>query len=198
MMGIYTAWAFGAPEGDLNPVVTLFKFLRGVYSTPQAMMTMLAQMAGGITAGVLVYLGFLNHWGVTDNPALKLAVFSTGPARRDIRANVITEVIATFMLIMGIQAIVRNMGTWGAAQEVNTFLLPFMIGGLLYTIGAGLGGPTGYSLNPARDMGPRIAHAFLPIPGKGANDWHYGIVVASGGPAIGALLAVFACSLAGF
>jgi len=193
MMGIYAAWAFGAPEGDLNPVVTIFKYLRGVYPLGQAIATIIAEMAGGIAGGVIVYFSFLNHWEVTEDPGLKLAVFSTGPARRNFGANFVTEVIATFFLIMGIQCIVKNMG-----GDTAGFLLPFMIGGLLYTIGAGLGGATGYSMNPARDMGPRIAHAFLPIPGKGDNDWSYGLIVASGGPLVGALIAVVACKMAGF
>ena len=193
MMGIYAAWAFGAPEGDLNPVVTIFKYLRGVYPLSQAIATIIAEMAGGIVGGVIVYCAFLNHWSITDDPGLKLAVFSTGPARRDMGANFTSEVIATFFLIMGIQCIVKNM-----SGDTSAFLLPFMIGGLLYTIGAGFGGTTGYSMNPARDMGPRIAHAFLPIPGKGGNDWGYGLIVASGGPLVGALIAVVACKMVGF
>lgn len=189
MMGIYTAWAFNAPEADLNPVVTLFKlFIGGHYTTAQAIATMVAEMAGGVVGGVIVYLLYLNHWAVTQDPGLKLAVFSTGPARRDFKANFITEVIGTFFLVMGIQAIAKNLGS----SETNVFLLPFMVGGLLYVLGAGMGGPTGYALNPARDMGPRIAHAILPIPGKGDNDWSYGLLIATGGPVVGALLAVMA------
>jgi glycerol uptake facilitator protein len=195
VMGIYVSWAFGAPEADLNPVVTIFKLLvGGHYTTGQAIMTIVVEMAGGVAGGVIVYLLYLNHWAVTADPGFKLAVFSTGPARRDFKANFITEVIATFFLIMGIQAIAKNMGS----NETNVFLLPLMVGGLLYVLGAGMGGTTGYALNPARDMGPRIAHAILPIPGKGSNDWQYGIVIATGGPLVGALLSVLAFKASGF
>jgi glycerol uptake facilitator protein len=195
MMGIFAAWAFKAPEADLNPAVTIFKLLvGGHYDVAQAVATIVAEMAGGVAGGIVVYFLYSNHWAVTDDPGLKLAVFSTGPARRDVFANFLTEVIATFFLIMGIQCIVRNMGT----NEVNTFLLPFMIGGLLYGLGAGMGGPTGYGMNPARDMGPRIAHAILPIPGKGTNDWSWGLSVATAGPIVGALLSVAAYKLAGW
>jgi len=145
MMGIYAAWAFGAPEGDLNPVVTLFKLITfGTYTVPHAIATMMAEMAGGIAGGVVTYFVFLNHWEATDDPGIKLGVFGTGPARRDLKCNFLTETIATFFLIMGIQCIVRNM-----SGDTSSFLLPFMIGGLLYTIGAGFGGPTGYGMNPA-------------------------------------------------
>jgi glycerol uptake facilitator protein len=199
MMGIYVAWAFGAGEADLNPVVTLFKLLvGGHYDLPQAIATMIAEMAGGVVGGVIVYLGFLNHWEATEDPGLKLAVFSTGPARRNLGANFITEVIATFLLIMGIQCIVKSLGSDQAAVQVNTNLLPFMIGGLLYVLGAGFGGPTGYGMNPARDMGPRIAHAILPIPGKGGNDWQFGLQIATAGPIVGSLIAVLAYKLSGF
>jgi len=185
MMGVYVAGAFGAPQGDINPVVTLFKFLVGSagYTFIQAILTIVAQFAGGIAGGAIVYLLYSNHWEATEDPGLKLAVFGTGPARRNIGANCLTEVIATFFLIMGIMCIVK--GNAGA-------LTPFLVGGLIYVLGSSMGGPTGYSLNPARDMGPRIAHAILPIPGKGDNDWSYGIMVASLGPVIGALIAVFA------
>jgi len=191
MMGIYVAGAFGAPEGDINPAVTLFKFLTGIagYTFIQAIFTMIAQFAGGIAGGTIVYLLYSNHWAVTEDKGLKLAVFGTGPARRDLRANCLTEVIATFFLIMGIMCIVR--GDAGS-------LTPFLIGGLIFVLGSAMGGPTGYSMNPARDMGPRIAHALLPIPGKGDNDWQYGIMVASLGPVIGAVIAVLAFTLAGF
>jgi glycerol uptake facilitator protein len=191
MMGVYVAGAFGAPQGDINPAVTLFKFLAGTagYTFIQAVFTMLVQFAGGTAGGMIVYLLYLNHWEVTENPGLKLAVFGTGPARRNLGANCLTEVIATFFLIMGIMCIVQ--GNPGA-------LTPFLVGGLIYVLGSAMGGPTGYSMNPARDLGPRLAHALLPIPGKGTNDWQYGIMVAAGGPIVGALIAVFAYMLAGF
>jgi glycerol uptake facilitator protein len=195
MMGIYVSWAFGAPEADLNPAVTIFKlFVGGHYTTMQAIVTIVAEMAGGVAGGAIVYLFYLNHWAVTEDPGLKLGVFATGPARRNLSANFISEVIATFFLVMGIQAIAKNMGS----NETNVFLLPFMVGGLLYVLGAGMGGTTGYAMNPARDMGPRIAHAILPIPGKGSNDWQYGLIIATAGPIAGALLSVVAFKASGF
>jgi glycerol uptake facilitator protein len=199
MMGIYVAWAFSAGEADLNPAVTLFKLLvGGHYSAAQAIATMVAEVAGGVVGGVVVWALYLNHWAATEDPGLKLAVFATGPARRDLGANFVTEVIATFFLIMGIQAIVKALGTEPAATQVNLNLLPFMIGGLLYALGAGMGGATGYGMNPARDMGPRIAHAILPIPGKGSNDWQFGFSVATAGPIVGALISVAAFKAAGW
>lgn len=185
MMGIFAAWAFGAPQADLNPAVTIFKTLNGVYTVPQAVATCIAEVIGGVAGGVVAYLTYLNHWAVTDDAGAKLAVFATGPARRDIGANFITEMLATIFLIAGIMVLVKG--------EVPGYLLPFMIGGLLYALGAGFGGPTGYGMNPARDMGPRIAHAILPIPGKGGNDWGYGLIVATGGPIVGGLIAFAIC-----
>ncbi|MDR3076825.1 MAG: aquaporin family protein [Synergistaceae bacterium] len=199
MMGVYVAWGFGAPEADLNPAVTLFKLLvGGHYDTSRAIATMIAEMAGGVAGGVVVYLLYLNHWAATDDPGLTLAVFSTGPGRRNLGANCLTEVLATFFLIMGLQCLAKSIGSDPVASQVNNHLLPLILGGLLYALGSGFGGPTGYGMNPARDMGPRIAHAILPIPGKGGNDWQFGLRVATAGPIIGALLAVAAFKLSGF
>ncbi|MDR1649234.1 MAG: aquaporin family protein [Synergistaceae bacterium] len=187
--GIFAAWSFGAGEADLNPAVTLFKGLSGVYpgGVPQIVATMIAELIGGILGGVIVYLMYSNHWAATEDPGLKLAVFSTGPARRNLPANVLTEVIATSVFIISIQAIFK--GTTTSGGEVPVFMIPLLVGFLVFVVGAACGGPTGYSLNPARDMGPRIAHAILPIPGKGSNDWEFGIISASGGPFAGALVA---------
>ena len=196
MMGVYVAAAFGAPEGDINPAVTLFKLLTGIagYSFMQAIFTIVAQFAGGIAGGALVYLLYSNHWGATEDAGLKLAVFGTGPARRNLGANCLTETIATVFLIMGIMCIFKVYPASGADLGIG----PMLVGFLIYVLGSAMGGPTGYALNPARDMGPRIAHAILPIPGKGKNDWQYGLMVATVGPIVGALVAVFAYKLAGF
>lgn len=186
MMGIFTAWACGAPQGDLNPAVTIFKFLAGgIYTLPQAVATCIAEIAGGVAGGVVCYLTYLNHWGPTEDPGLKLAVFATVPARFDKKANFITEVIATFFLIFGIFTIV-------ATPEIPGFIIPFLIGGLLYALGAGFGGPTGYGMNPARDLGPRIAHAILPIPGKGDSGWDYAPIPFAA-PIVGGLVALVVC-----
>jgi glycerol uptake facilitator protein len=189
MFGIYAAWAFGAGEADLNPAVTLFKGLSGVYEggIPQVAATIIAEVIGGILGGVVVYVMYSNHWAATDDPGLKLAVFSTTPARRNLSANFITEVIATTLFIVGVQTIFK--GTTTSGGEVPVFMIPFFVGCLIFVMGAACGGPTGYSLNPARDMGPRIAHAILPIPGKGGNDWQFGLVSGTAGPLGGAVVA---------
>jgi len=183
MLGVFAAIATGAPQADINPAVTLAKALNGVYTGSQALITMVAQLVGGIVGGVLVYLLYLPHWGETKDPGLKLAVFSTGPAIRNPMANLLTEVIATTFLIVGIFCIFSKQ-VGGIAPGVG----PFMVAGLIYVLGSAMGGPTGYALNPARDLGPRIAHAILPIPGKGDSDWGYSWVPVVG-PFLGGLVA---------
>ena len=190
MMGIFTAWACGAPQADLNPAVTLFKTLGGVYTPAQCIATCIAEIAGGVAGGVVCYFVYLNHWAPTEDPGLKLAVFATVPARMDKGANFLTEAIATFFLIFGIMTIVAK-GT-----ALPGYLVPFMIGGLLYALGAGFGGPTGYGMNPARDLGPRIAHAILPIPGKGSSGWDYAPIPFVG-PIVGGLIAFPICRFFG-
>jgi Glycerol uptake facilitator and related permeases (Major Intrinsic Protein Family) len=191
MIAIMAGWALGTDQADFNPAVTLCKTLAGAYTIPHALATMVAEVLGGIAGGCVAYLTYLNHWAATEDPGLKLAVFATGPARRDFKANFITEVICTIVLICGIMFIVSK------PVEMPKYLIPFMIGGLLYVLGAGFGGPTGYGANPARDMGPRIAHAILPIPGKGDNDWKYGLVVATCGPLLGGVISFALCRAAG-
>jgi glycerol uptake facilitator protein len=187
--GIFAAWAFGAGEADLNPAVTLFKGLSGVYpgGVPQVVATIIAELVGGILGGVIVYFMYSNHWAATEDPGLKLAVFATGPGRRNLGANFLTEFLATAVFIISIQTIFK--GTVTSGGEVPVVMIPLLVGFLVFVIGAACGGPTGYAINPARDMGPRIAHAILPIPGKGTNDWQYGLVVATAGPFAGGLLA---------
>src|SRR6185437_16946000 len=130
----------------------------------------------------------LPHWSVTESQAGKLAVFCTGPAIRNTGANLLTEVIGTFVLVLGVLVILtpRNLNPvhgWDAGFG------PFLVGILVWAIGLSLGGPTGYAINPARDLGPRIAHTLLPIPGKRDSDWGYALVPILG-PLVGALLAV--------
>jgi glycerol uptake facilitator protein len=128
-------------------------------------------------------LHFLPHWKETPDPSLKLAVFCTAPAIRSAAANLISEIIGTFVLVFIVGAIFSK-----AVNGIAAGLGPYLVGCLVWAIGLSLGGPTGYAINPARDLGPRIAHAVLPIPGKGNSDWGYaGIPVV--GPLIGALLA---------
>ncbi len=151
----------------INPAVTLGLAVIGEAAWGDVPAYLAGQFLGALIGAVLVYLAYLNHWGATDDPGSKLAVFSTGPAIRNTPANVITEVIGTFILVFGVLAIGANEGI----GESN--LVPLLVGLLVLGIGLSLGGPTGYAINPARDLSPRIAHAVLPIPGKGSSDWGY-------------------------
>lgn len=151
----------------------------GAFPWSQVPTYLIAQLIGGFLGGIIVYLAYLPHWSVTESADLKLAVFSTGPAIRSTGANVLTEIIGTFTLVLGVLAIVGHFGpkvmteaplraAFGAAFP------PLLVDLLVWGIGLSLGGPTGYAINPARDLGPRIAHAILPIPGKRDSDWGYG------------------------
>lgn len=178
-MGIY---AVGAISGaHLNPAVTLGLAAIGDFPWEQVPGYIIAQMLGAIAGAIIVYFAYLPHWGATEEPTTKLGVFSTSPAIRSPLANLATEIIGTFMLLLGILFI----GTNQIADGLN----PFIIGLLILAIGLSLGGPTGYAINPARDLGPRIAHAILPIPGKGDSNWGYSWIPVVG-PIIGG---VFGC-----
>jgi glycerol uptake facilitator protein len=122
-----------------------------------------------------VWLAYLPHWAETEDEGLKLGVFCTAPAIYNTPANVITEIIGTFVLVFGVSGIVANAGAVSgqAATVIGSGINPLLVGLLVLGIGLSLGGPTGYAINPARDLGPRIAHAVLPIAGKGGNDWGY-------------------------
>ncbi|MBQ7197605.1 MAG: aquaporin family protein [Synergistaceae bacterium] len=186
VLGIFAANAMGSAQADINPAVTVAKLLAGVYTTDLAIQIIIAQFVGGILGGVLVWLVYLNHWEGTD-PASQLGVFSTAPARRNLFCNFITEASATFFLVTVINCIFSK-----GAGITTAGLGAFMVGGLIYGCGAALGGPTGYAMNPARDLGPRIAHFILPIPGKGSSDWGYALVPVLG-PVAGAVVAFFFC-----
>jgi glycerol uptake facilitator protein len=188
MVGVFVAISAGAPQADINPAVTIGKWLiLGVYPAGQAIATMLAQVVGAFVGGIIVWLAYFNHWGETEDAGLKLAVFSTGPAIRNTTWNVVTEIIGTMVLLIGVGAIFT--GATGGAPASG--LGPFLVGALVGGIGLSLGGPTGYAINPARDLGPRIAHQILPIPGKGDSDWGYGwipVVAPLIGGVLGALV----------
>lgn len=194
LFGIFGATATGAPQADLNPAVTLFKMFLGVYSVPHAIATMLAEIAGGIAGGLIVWLAFLPHWAVTEDKGAKLAVFCTGPAIRNIPANFLCEVIGTTFLLIGIFTIFSK-GVVGAGSYA-VGIGPYMVGMLIWALGLSIGGPTGYAINPARDLGPRIAHAILPIAGKGNSDWSYAWVPVVA-PMVGACIAFVVCKGAG-
>lgn len=191
LMGVFSAISTGAPQADLNPAVTFAKMFLGVYTPGHALATMVAELLGGIAGGIIVWLAYLPHWEVTEDKGLKLAVFSTGPAIRNTFANLLCEIIATAMLLLGIFAIfAKPVGNLAAGFG------PYLVAMLIWALGLCLGGPTGYALNPARDLGPRIAHAILPIAGKGDSDWGYSWIPVVG-PMIGGGLSVFIAKAAG-
>jgi glycerol uptake facilitator protein len=182
MAGAYAVGQFSGAH--LNPAVTLGLWVNGNIDGSDVPKYLVGEFLGAAIGAVLVWAAYYTHWGETEDPGLKLSVFSTGPAIRNYAANVVTEVIATFVLVFGILAIGgnKNVGISG----LGTLLVAFLV----VAIGLSLGGPTGYAINPARDLSPRIMHAILPIPGKGTSDWEYAWVPVVG-PAIGGILGGF-------
>lgn len=186
-LGVFTSTTLGAPQGDLNPAVTLAKTMAGIYTPAQFLATSAAQLAGAILGAVIVWLAYLPHWAETPDPATKLGVFATGPAIRNPIANFLCETIATFFLMFIIWMIFsKPIGALVPGYG------PYIVGVLIWALGLSLGGPTGYAMNPARDLGPRIAHAILPIAGKGGSDWGYAWVPIAGSLCGGALAYVVA------
>ena len=157
----------------------------------------------GALGAILVWAMYLPHWRATEDQGSKLGVFSTGPAIRARGPNLIAEIIGTFVLLFGILAIAANAQTLSKPGDVDLSfvfsrgLQPLLVGVLVLGIGLSLGGPTGYAINPARDLGPRIAHAFLPIPGKGGSDWEYGWIPVVG-PIIGGIAGAALYAYIGF
>jgi glycerol uptake facilitator protein len=180
MAGIYVAIACGSPDAHLNPAVTLGIAVRsGDYAkfTPY----FLSQLAGAFVGASLVWLHFLPHWKETEDKELKLLCFSTMPAIQNFAANMISEIIGTFVLVFVVGAIFsKAVAGTGLAAGFGAYL----VAALVWGIGLSLGGTTGYAINPARDLGPRIAHALLPIAGKGPSGWSYAIVPVLG-PLVG-------------
>src|SRR5262249_33851864 len=144
-----------------------------------------AQMLGAIVGAALVWIQYLPHWRETPDPALKLAVFATAPALRKTTAKLLSEIIGTLVLVVVLAAIFCKAVS---AQGPAGGLAPYLVGALVWGIGLSLGGTTGYAINPARDLGPRIAHALLPIAGKGGSDWSYAPIPVLG-PLIGGAIA---------
>src|ERR671916_3443611 len=160
-MGVAVAvYCVGAISGaHINPAVTIGLAATGAFPFADVPGYLIAQFLGAFVGGVIVWLAYLPHWRPTEDAGLKLGVFCTAPAIYNTPANIITEIIGTFVLVFGIFGILAN--------DLATGLGPLLIGLLVLGIGLSLGGPTGYAINPARDLGPRIAHAVLPIAGKG-------------------------------
>ena len=177
----------------INPAVTIAFAVTGNFSGAftgwgVAIGYIIAQFLGAFVGGVIVWLAYLPHWGPTEDPGLKLGVFCTAPAYRQTGPNIVTEVIGTFVLVFGILGITANaVAAGGAATVIGSGINPLLVGLLVLGIGLSLGGPTGYAINPARDLGPRIAHAVLPIAGKGSSDWEYSWIPVVG-PIVGGIL----------
>ncbi len=181
----------------INPAVSLALASIGDFDWARLPGYVAAQVAGGLVGGVIVWLAYLPHWGATADADTKLAVFCTGPAVRSLPANFLCEVIGTGLLVFGVLAIGANSAEFAASGQIDltvvfsTGLNPLLVGFLVWGIGLSLGGPTGYAINPARDLGPRLAHALLPIPGKRDPDWPYAWV-----PVVAPLLGGLAGALA--
>jgi glycerol uptake facilitator protein len=181
LMGVLTSIAVTDGVAHLNPAVTIGFAAVGFGNIQWSDVPQLiaGEFIGAFIGATLVWLAYMPHWAETEDPGLKLAVFSTGPAIRNPGLNLITEIIGTFMLVFGIIALPANFPT-GLAVAL-----------LVVVIGMSLGGPTGYAINPARDLGPRIMHFVLPIAGKGDSDWSYSWVPVVG-PIIGGVLGALA------
>lgn len=193
-LSVYTVGRISGAH--LNPAVTVGLASIDAFPWADVPAYALAQLAGAFLGSVLVFVTYFAHWPHTDDPAVKLACHCTSPAVRSFAPSVVTEVIGTAMLVFGVLAlgsVVRGAGdgqeAWAAA--VGTWFGPLLVGLLVCSIGLSLGGPTGWAINPARDLGPRLAHAVLPIHGRGPSDWGYAWVPALaplGGGALGAVL----------
>lgn len=183
MMGVYVS-GFMSPA-HLNPAVTIAMAMIGSFSWSLVFPYIIAQMLGAMVASIILYLMFYPHYAETKNPADILGTFSTGPAIRQTSSNLISEIVGTAVLTTGILA----FGQCAITQTSG--VSPLLVGAIITAIGLSLGATTGYSLNPARDLGPRIMHAILPIKGKGDSDWSYAWIPVVGpiiGGSLGALL----------
>jgi glycerol uptake facilitator protein len=186
MCGIFTATACGSPDAHLNPAVT-FAVAVSTGDFSKLAIYWPAQVLGAMAGALLVWIHFYPHWRETPEPDAKLACFSTGPAIRNLPANLVSEIIGTFVLVLvGSAIFAKAVVPVGVAPGIG----PYLVGSLVWGIGLSLGGTTGYAINPARDLGPRIMHTLLPIAKKGGSDWGYaGVPIV--GPLIGGALAGF-------
>ena len=182
MAGVFTAVACGSSDAHINPAVTLgFAVRAGSFGKCLPYIT--AQLLGAMAGAALVWLHYLPHWKETPDAATKLSCFCTHPAIRKAVANLISEIIGTAVLVFVVGAIFSKAVAAGGPGSLG----PYLVGSLVWGIGLSLGGTTGYAINPARDLGPRVAHALLPIAGKGSSDWGYAPIPVIGPLAGGAL-----------
>jgi glycerol uptake facilitator protein len=187
LIGVYSTNGYSGAH--INSAVTIALASIGVTPWSLVPVYIAGQFAGAIIGATIVFLAYKQHFDETEDKGLKLAVFCTGPAIRNAGWNLLTEIVGTFTLMFCILAITstRNLV---ANTGFGPGFAPFLVAMLVWGIGLSLGGPTGYAINPARDLGPRIAHAILPIPGKGTSDFGYGWIPVVG-PIIGATIGAF-------
>jgi glycerol uptake facilitator protein len=187
----------------INPAVTIALASIGSFDWALVPGYIAAQMVGAFAGGVLVWLMYLPHWQPTEDRGAKLGVFCTGPAIPHTGANFLSEALGTAVLLFGVLAIGANAQGWAQAGDVDLSqvfsraLQPLLVGILVLGIGLSLGGPTGYAINPARDLGPRLAHAVLPIAGKGDSGWSYSWIPVVA-PIVGGILGAVAYTAVGF
>ena len=185
-VGVYASTTLGG-SGHLNPAATIALAVFGDFDSSLLVTYLAAQFGGAFTGAVIAWLAYKQHFDETTDKELKLAVFCTAPAIRNPIYNLITEIVGTFVLLFGALAMSKPTDALGTLNALPVALL-------VLGIGISLGGPTGYAINPARDLGPRIAHFILPIPGKRDSDWSYAWVPVAG-PIIGGLIAAYLFSL---
>jgi glycerol uptake facilitator protein len=197
-------YAVGRISGaHLNPAVTIGLAAIGSFSWADVPGYVVAQIAGAFAGAVLVWLTYWPHWRVTDDADAKLGIFCTSPAIPHTVGNVIAEIVGTVVLLFGILAIAANAQTLTRPGDVDLSVVfsrglqPLLVGILVLGIGLSLGGPTGYAINPARDLGPRLAHALLPIPGKGDSNWGYAWIPVVA-PVVGGIIGAGLYVLVGF
>ena len=177
------AFIFGEASGaSFNPALTIALAAEGSFPWAQVPGYIIAQFAGAFVGACLVYVLFKEQFDATPEPGAKLGVFSTGPSVANLPLNILSEAVGTFVLVFAIKGIGNVTGLATGVDKLFVF-------GIIVSVGMSLGGLTGYAINPARDLGPRLAHALLPIKGKGDSNWKYGIVTIVG-PVLGALAAV--------
>lgn len=192
LLGIIVAAALGDPDQHLNPAFTIASVLMTGHAE-RLWLYIPAQLAGAFVGAVLVWIFFYPHWRVTENQADKLGVFCTAPAIRHMPSNFVCEVIGTFVLVLAATAIAsKRLAPAGSPPSLG----PILVGALVWSVGLSLGATTGYAINPARDFAPRLAHALLPIAGKGSSDWRYAWIPVLG-PVCGAILAALFVNLSG-
>jgi glycerol uptake facilitator protein len=182
-VGVYASWPISGAH--INPAVTISLAVIGKFPWANVVPYIIAQMIGAFLGGVIVWIAYRRHFEATENADLKLAVFCTAPAIRDYAANLVTEIIGTFTLVFGVLSMLFFIDP--KQPGFGNSLGPWIVTVLVWAIGLSLGGPTGYAINPARDLGPRIAHAVLPIPGKRNSDFAYGWIPVVG-PVIGGVI----------